>query len=103
MRDELNRKEFHEAIDTTLSGLQADPWLAQRVVNRERWKKAYMKPRPFVVVVLLAILLAIAVTAFALIYSFVQKASEIQQSSGPLERWSIEEKQSVIDAMVADG
>lgn len=22
MRDELNRKEFHEAIDTTLSGLQ---------------------------------------------------------------------------------
>ena len=31
MRDELNRKEFHEAIDTTLSGLQGDPWLARRV------------------------------------------------------------------------
>lgn len=103
MCEELNRKEFHEAIDTTLSGLHADPWLAQRVVNRERKEKAFMKPRPFVVIVLLAILLAIAVTAFALFYSFVQKAAEIQQSSGPLEQWSIEEKQSVIDAMIADG
>ena len=36
MCEELNRKEFHEAIDTTLSGLQADPWLAQRVLHAER-------------------------------------------------------------------
>ena len=45
MCEELNRKEFHEAIDTTLSGLQADPWLAQRVVSRERTSEPVMKKK----------------------------------------------------------
>ena len=65
MCEELNRKEFHEAIDTTLSGLQADPWLAQRVVNRERTSEPVMKKKLSISLVLVIVLILIAVTALA--------------------------------------
>lgn len=45
MRDELNRKEFHEAIDTTLSGLQGNPFLAQRIMNQKRTGETVVKKR----------------------------------------------------------
>ena len=63
MCEELNRKEFHEAIDTTLSGLQADPWLAQRVVNRERTSEPVMKKKLSISLVLVIVLILITVTA----------------------------------------
>ena len=67
MCEELNRKEFHEAIDTTLSGLQADPWLAQRVVNRERTSEPVMKKKLSISLVLVIVLILITVTALAVV------------------------------------
>lgn len=71
MCEELNRKEFHEAIDTTLSGLQADPWLAQRVVNRERTSEPVMKKKLSIgtIIIILSVILT-TVTAFALTKGF---------------------------------
>ncbi len=66
MCEELNRKEFHEAIDTTLSGLQADPWLAQRVVNRERTSEPVVKKKLSFILVLVIVLILITVTALAI-------------------------------------
>ena len=65
MRDELNRKEFHEAIDTTLSGLQGNPFLAQRIMNQERTGETVVKKRLSVGLVLAIVLMLIAVTALA--------------------------------------
>lgn len=70
MCEELNRKEFHEAIDTTLSGLQADPWLAQRVVSRERTSEPVMKKKLSFGFVLTIVLILTALTAFALTSGF---------------------------------
>ena len=67
MCEELNRKEFHEAIDTTLSGLHADPWLAQRVVNRERTSEPVMKKKLSISFVLVIVLMLITVTALAVV------------------------------------
>lgn len=67
MREELNRKEFHEAIDMTLSGLQADPWLAQCVVNRERTGESVVKKKLSISLVLVIILILITVTALAVV------------------------------------
>lgn len=80
MCEELNRKEFHEAIDTTLSGLQADPWLAQRVVNEERKEKVFMKPRLSIKVVIIGIVLMLLMaTALAVGIIFAKRvpATEI--------------------------
>ena len=65
MRDELNRKAFHEAIDTTLSGLQGNPFLAQRIMNQERKGEPVVKKRLSVGLVLAIVLMLIAVTALA--------------------------------------
>lgn len=70
MCEELNRKEFHEAIDTTLSGLQADPWLAQRVVSRERTSEPVMKKKLSIGFVLMIFLILTVFTAFALTNGF---------------------------------
>ena len=34
MREDLSRAKMHKAIDSTLSGLNGDPWLFQRVSAR---------------------------------------------------------------------
>lgn len=71
MCEELNRKEFHEAIDTTLSGLQSDPWLAQRVVNRERTSEPVVKKKLSVSLVMVIVLMLLAVAALAATGSYV--------------------------------
>lgn len=66
MREELNRIEFHEAIDTTLSGLHENPFLAQRVVAQAIGNdNIVVKKRVSVGFVLVAILILLAVTALA--------------------------------------
>ena len=34
MLEDLNREKMHKAIDSTLSGLNGDPWLFQRISAR---------------------------------------------------------------------
>lgn len=71
MFEEINRKDFHEAIDATLSGLQADPWLAQRVVNRERKSEPVVKKKLSISLVLGIVLLVATIgVAFALTNGF---------------------------------
>ena len=38
MSEKMDRKAFHTAIDTTLSGLQENPFLYQRVIAQESRK-----------------------------------------------------------------
>ncbi len=66
MRDELNRKEFHEAIDTTLSGLQGNPFLAQRVTAQAEGKEnIVMKKKLSVTIVIAIVLMLLMATALA--------------------------------------
>ena len=65
MREELTRKAVHEAIDTTLSGLRENPWLAQQIIERERTGEPVVKKKLSVSLVLAIVLVLIAVTALA--------------------------------------
>ena len=38
MSEKMDRKAFHTAIDTTLSGLQENPFLYRRVIAQENRK-----------------------------------------------------------------
>ena len=71
MREELNRKEFHEAINTTLSGLQADPWLYQRVAAGLDEGEVRVKRKVTTAMIFAAILIIVTMgIAFALTNGF---------------------------------
>lgn len=67
MYEELNRKKIHEAIDTTLSGLQTDPWLAQKIINREVRGEPITKRKLSIALILSIVLVLITVAALAIV------------------------------------
>lgn len=70
MRDDLSREKMHKAIDSTLSGLQGDPWLFQRISSRASEGEIIVKKKISVGLVLAIVLLLAAVTAFAITNGF---------------------------------
>ena len=107
MCEELNRKEFHEAIDTTLSGLHADPWLAQRVVNRERTSEPVVKKKLSISFVLVIVLLLIVVTALAVALlspkEIVEQVAVPAAQSNDQENYSYEELAELIQTLNENG
>ena len=66
MTDREIRQRFHRAVDTTLSGLEGDPLLSQRVLLRARQKEEpKMKRKLSVGAVIVLALLLMSVTALA--------------------------------------
>ncbi len=62
MREELERRQIHQAIDSTLSGLTGDPWLFQRI-SAETGKGDKKVKRKLSVGLVLAIVLVLLATA----------------------------------------
>ncbi len=69
MREDLSREKMHKAIDSTLSGLNGDPWLFQRVSARaaEGETKVKKKLSAGLVLAIALVLLAAAAVAVTLL------------------------------------
>ena len=65
MREDLNRAKMHKAIDSTLSGLNGDPWLFQRVSARAAEGEIKVKKKLSTGLVLVIVLMLIAAVAVA--------------------------------------
>ena len=65
MREAEERMIFQNAVDRCLSGLQENPFLAQRIMNQERTGEPVVKKRLSIGLVLAIILMMITVTALA--------------------------------------
>ena len=65
MREDLNRAKMHKAIDSTLSGLNGDPWLFQRVSARAAEGETKVKKKLSTGLVLVIVLMLIAAVALA--------------------------------------
>ena len=66
MSEKMDRKAFHTAIDTTLSGLQENPFLYRRVIAQESRKDGIIvKKRLSAGLVMAIVLMLITVTALA--------------------------------------
>ena len=65
MREAEERMIFQNAVDRRLSGLQENPFLAQRIMNQERTGEPVVKKRLSIGLVLAIILMMITVTALA--------------------------------------
>ena len=65
MREAEEREIFQNAVDRRLSGLQENPFLAQRIMNAEKGEIKPMKKKLTLSMVLVLVLLLIAVAALA--------------------------------------
>ena len=73
MREDLNRAKMHKAIDSTLSGLNGDPWLFQRVSARAAEGEIKVKKLStgLVLVIVLMLIAAVAVAVTLLTHQEV--------------------------------
>ena len=71
MSNPISRQEFREAINSSLSGLQKDPWMAGRVRHelRERNSTGKRKVSTAVIIIALILLLTIAAVASSILFS----------------------------------
>ena len=82
MREDLNRKKMHKAIDSTLSGLNGDPWLFQRVSARAAEGETKVKKKLSAGLVLAIVMMLIA--AIALAVTLLTHQEVVEQVAVPL-------------------
>ena len=103
--DERKEKiRLQSAVNTTLSGLQGDPWLAQRVMAEAKGEVKVKKKISVGLVLTLVLVLAV-VTALAAITlnAYYEKTIEKEGQSGMIQDWSASDKVALVDWMVEVG
>ena len=92
------------AVDTRLSGLQGNPWLAQRVLAHAKGEQK-VKKKVSVGFILLMVLILAAVTALAAISlnAFYENTIQQEGESGLIQDWSAAEQTALVDWMVEAG
>lgn len=65
MSDQRDKRFVQESIDSGLSTIQSDPWLAQRIMNQERTDTNRMNKKLSIILVLAIMLALLTVTALA--------------------------------------
>ncbi len=93
MREDLNRAKMHQAIDSTLSGLNGDPWLFQRISARAAEGELKVRKKLSAGLVLAIVILLIAVTALAV--ALLSPKEVVEQVAVPMAQgndrdWRIE-------------
>lgn len=96
-----NRNQIQNALNTTLSGLQDDPWLAQRVIAEAKGeRKVKRKKKVSVGLIICLILLLVSTTALAITIlsykSFVGQVIAPMTSITEDNQWTDEEIQMII-------
>ena len=93
MREDLSREKMHKAIDSTLSGLNGDPWLFQRVSARAAEGETKVKKKLSAGLILAIVILLIAVTALAV--ALLSPKEVVEQVAVPMAQkndrdWRVE-------------
>lgn len=100
MDKRTNRIHIQNALNTTLSGLRDDPWLAQRVIAEAKGE-IKVKRKISVGLVFIFVLMMIAATALAAvtIREIAQMMAQTEQEVGRFVDWPVEKKTAVIAAL----
>ena len=93
MREDLNRAKMHRAIDSTLSGLNGDPWLFQRISACAAEGERKVKKKLSAGLVLAIVILLIVVTALAV--ALLSPKEIVEQVAVPMavendKEWRVE-------------
>ena len=65
MSKKKNREEFAQSLDRRLSGLQGDPWLAQRIIASEEGEEPMVKKTSATMIILVALIAVLSTSALA--------------------------------------
>ena len=65
MNDKISADEFRKSLDHHLSGLKADPWLAQRIIASEKGEEPMKKKSALSLALVLIMLFSVTAAAFA--------------------------------------
>ena len=111
MSDQRDKAFVRESVDTVLSGLQPDPWLAQRMMNQEKEEPVVKKKLP-VGMVILVVLILLTTAGVALVRTFGILDYAPQQAGNTAytekimtigQRWEGEAFSAAIHEAVFDG
>lgn len=82
----MDKHKIQHALDTVLSGLQDDPFLAQRVMTQAKGRKK-MKKKVSAGLTFAVILILVAVTAFAVgLASYFSRFAALENTYGDYEQ-----------------
>lgn len=100
MNKQKNRELIQASLNSALSGLQDDPWLAQRVIAEAKGDKQVKKKISAGLVFIFALMM-IAATALAVvtIREVAQMMAQTEQEVGWFVDWPVEKKTAVIAAL----
>ena len=100
MNEQRDKEFVRRSIDSGLSSIKRDPWLARRIIANGKEKPRAKKISATFVVVFA--LIAIAVTAFAatLLWKDAgEKAASLESQNGYYDTWNLEAKTELIKAL----
>ncbi|HHT14704.1 MAG: DUF4179 domain-containing protein [Christensenellales bacterium] len=80
MNDKRDKDFVQHSIDTVLSSIQGDPWLAQKIMHQERTENTVMKKKISTTLIAAIVLILATVTTLAATGAF-QKLWEVWQNS----------------------
>lgn len=97
------RNEIQNALNSTLSGLRDDPWLAQRVIAQSKGGKQ-VKKKISTAVVFAIILVLVAVTALAVgLAGYFSGFAALESTYGEYEQWPASAKVELVKLMQESG
>ena len=104
----MNKREhcerIQDTVNSTLSGLRDDPWLAQRVIAKAKGeKKVKKKISAALVLVFVWILIAATALAVVTIREAAQMMAQTEQDVGWFVDWPVEKKTTVVAALAEQG
>lgn len=100
----MDKRQIQSALNTTLSGLRDDPWLAQRVIAEAKGAKK-VKKKISVGVVLAVVLIFAASVALAVLSlnAYYENVLKTEGKEGLIESWSAESLTQLVDWMHETG
>lgn len=106
MEDRKDKQKIQQIFDSALSGIQDDPWMAQRILNlAHREGETVVKKKLSVGLILLMIIVMSATAALAWTISrqYFEDVASLQSASGYYDQWCLEDKQTLVALMQKHG
>lgn len=109
MEDRKDKQIVQQVFDSSLSGIQDDPWMAQRVLNNASRTKERggitIRKRTIIPVILMILLLlgTVAYAATVLLNSMFESVIDMEIDQGAFCSWSLDEKIALIDLLSENG
>ncbi len=105
MNERKQGVSFRQAVDKRLSGLEGDPWLAQRILANVKGEVKVKRKLSvgFVLVIVLVLAVVTALAALTLSWDDASKFLKKQSQEGYFEEWSGKERIELVASLAESG